>query len=810
MSRYLFIFLLCPLFALQAQVELAWKNVLPNTDTYGIAVSPVADNVLYAKDGSEFLVSYNYGDSWQKRGAIPQSNVRTIVVCPQDTSLIIAFANDGLWRSNDGGYNWQEVLSGKSMNGETLAFHPQRPDSVFFVDLSSGDMFISSDSGATWQKYSNVASTFVCSFAINKYNPQLMIAGAGDTRITRSDDGGLTWEQVKPGNEYYSEVPKIVWDSLDSTRAYGSAYADNYYSVFRSTDGGQNWQSLGIDGISAWAIDLSPVDGRVYLGAFGDETEEGNFVSYDHGESYQRLGVLNRGYAWMIKVSNDGTVYSLSLGNTFSDGGLFRLEDEALGFVKGRVYDTVSGEAAPRGSVTVAGTDDLLRFSNRRGRFLMAKTPGQHDLRIAAGGMDTTVTISFNAGDTSVIEVGLPLDIGYKRLAGKIVNEQGEGIESALVLNWQRSDGVPESFEAGTDAGGLFEFDSLFTLNTNYSLSVSPQVLPYSAANFDVEELAEGRQYTVYPADVILLESGQRDGPTALDYEIALGDLGLSYVSLDEQSLSLLPLQKATLVQKNTAIVYSAADSMMLSAALHDSLSRWLENGMHLLIGGENLLELNGPAQIFAEKLSSGFSRNYQFDRVSDPLTGVAGNAVGDGFLSRIPGFINASPDELIVGEQASPALFYGSNSKDSLKVAAVTVENTGNGGKALVSGFDLNAISDGDFRELLQASFDYFDGISGIGPRIVHLPQRAELHVNYPNPFNPSTEISFYLPGTAHVQLDVYDLQGRHIRTLLNGQVSGGENKVRFEAAGQASGVYFYRLKTGRQVLTKKMVLLR
>jgi Peptidase family C25/FlgD Ig-like domain len=91
----------------------------------------------------------------------------------------------------------------------------------------------------------------------------------------------------------------------------------------------------------------------------------------------------------------------------------------------------------------------------------------------------------------------------------------------------------------------------------------------------------------------------------------------------------------------------------------------------------------------------------------------------------------------------------------------------------------------------------------------------RFALHPAHPNPTRGSTNIRFALPRQTHVNLRVYDVAGRLVRTLLSGEVGAGEGvKIwdgRNDRGGQAAGgVYFYRLETGEQTLTRKMILVR
>jgi len=89
------------------------------------------------------------------------------------------------------------------------------------------------------------------------------------------------------------------------------------------------------------------------------------------------------------------------------------------------------------------------------------------------------------------------------------------------------------------------------------------------------------------------------------------------------------------------------------------------------------------------------------------------------------------------------------------------------------------------------------------------------ELHQNYPNPFNPSTNIKFTIPSGrtrdhVSVQLKVYDVLGNEVATLVNEEKTTGSFEVEFNASGLSSGVYFYQLRAGSYINTKKMMLMK
>lgn len=89
-------------------------------------------------------------------------------------------------------------------------------------------------------------------------------------------------------------------------------------------------------------------------------------------------------------------------------------------------------------------------------------------------------------------------------------------------------------------------------------------------------------------------------------------------------------------------------------------------------------------------------------------------------------------------------------------------------------------------------------------------LPSTFGLHQNFPNPFNPVTRIGFSVPYHSRVRLEVFNILGQSTAVLADGYYSAGEHQIEFDAAGQPSGIYFYRLTHDDGSWTKKMVVLK
>lgn len=110
-----------------------------------------------------------------------------------------------------------------------------------------------------------------------------------------------------------------------------------------------------------------------------------------------------------------------------------------------------------------------------------------------------------------------------------------------------------------------------------------------------------------------------------------------------------------------------------------------------------------------------------------------------------------------------------------------------------------------------INGNFQYFNLGSNVE---IGIPRKFDLSQNYPNPFNPSTKIDFDLPKDSKVRLVVYDMLGKEISRLVNGNLKAGYHTAQFKAQGLSSGVYFYRLildsENEKHIFNGKMVLLK
>ncbi|MFI5145325.1 MAG: T9SS type A sorting domain-containing protein, partial [Ignavibacteria bacterium] len=146
----------------------------------------------------------------------------------------------------------------------------------------------------------------------------------------------------------------------------------------------------------------------------------------------------------------------------------------------------------------------------------------------------------------------------------------------------------------------------------------------------------------------------------------------------------------------------------------------------------------------------------------------------------------------------------------DSLNPASCNGSNI-NGG-ALISRYMITAV-DNSAWESVKSDFSSIALSNipiGINLNGKQLPNSFSLLQNYPNPFNPVTIIGYNVPKTGTIKLVVYDITGKEVRTLVDGEIKAGSYNVVFNGGSLASGIYIYRFISGDFSATRKMVLIK
>jgi hypothetical protein len=222
-----------------------------------------------------------------------------------------------------------------------------------------------------------------------------------------------------------------------------------------------------------------------------------------------------------------------------------------------------------------------------------------------------------------------------------------------------------------------------------------------------------------------------------------------------------------------------------------DTVFVWIEGSDSVFIGDTityKLFMTGGPAVAGGFDLASYFGVLYSVDTLTQNIAGELTHTYPIPFINDTVSwnFLYTAPDSIV-----TDTLYSVANSVNGNGIPTLDQWNFGNN-------FIVHIID-----EPVKTEIGKF------------LPEKFVLYQNYPNPFNPTTKIKFTILSdvkreVSYVTLNVYDVLGKEVATLVNEVKSAGEYEVEFSSAGLTGGIYFYQLSAGNFSEIKKMVLLK
>ncbi|NIQ57567.1 MAG: hypothetical protein GWN71_30500, partial [Gammaproteobacteria bacterium] len=248
----------------------------------------------------------------------------------------------GVYRSTDGGLNWTEVLSGTMV--EALALSPDFPQdrtlwAATFTDASNMGLRVSTDGGDTWTFLTWSLRARVLAPSPNHGVDRTLFAGTADRGLQRSTDGGLSWTEVL-SQPVTALAVSPAYGASRTVYAGVKAGSDTPGQIYRSADGGESWQRLGLGSLPALrptqraaggneAVTISVLtfaaDGSVLAGVSGGGEAGGGAVyrSIDGGESWQAVGGVLDGRSLFALATAPSRSLSFYAG---TEGNLWRIE----------------------------------------------------------------------------------------------------------------------------------------------------------------------------------------------------------------------------------------------------------------------------------------------------------------------------------------------------------------------------------------------------------------------------------------------------------------------------------------------------
>ncbi len=324
--------------------------------------------------------------------------------------------------------------------------------------------------------------------------------------------------------------------------------------------------------------------------------------------------------------------------------------------------------------------------------------------------------------------------------------------------------------------------------------------------------------YTVITADteILLVDDDGADSFEVDYYAPALGGTGRSSATWDRNSATLTGdiLANFDIVVWNVGFAFPTLDD-----SDREALGSYLDGGGALFVSGQDIgweLEssIGGAARDWYRQY---LHADYIADNAADhTLDGVDGDFITNGMSIAISGGDGANnqeyPDDVDPFDSDAQVIFtYNASKNGALAIDTPTY-------RVVYLAFGFEAIDNAtDRANLMERSILWLmRDLTGVpGDPGDTAPMALRLDQNLPNPFNPKTMIRFALPNTGQARLDVFDVEGRRVRVLANGNHDAGEYELSWDGRDDAgrslsSGVYFYRLQAEDLNQTRKMLLLK
>jgi photosystem II stability/assembly factor-like uncharacterized protein len=749
--------------------------------------------------------STNNGASWNRINNGLGGNpwwVASIAASTDSGGTIVyaAAGYGGLFRSYNNGDNWSSIDSGvRVYKGPTITYPNFTSIAVFttgsgtmlYAGTSQAAVYSSTDNGSTWNYVGSFTgdpehSEPILSFVLSGTN---LIAGTG-YGIFLSTDGGATWNEVDPRPAEDESRPYV--SSLVSTGSY--VFGAGWFGVYRSTDYGMHWNGPICGGMT---LDIK-VDDSDRVNVFAGTWDGKIWLSKDSGATWIQAddGLLSNpqiahGPRSPNLVSAGSDAYGRA-GGGLGSGIPAGMRGASSGPVLPR---SVAGASANTASMTENGATLFAGLSENVWRRPFSEMIPFHIRSI----------ITATAGDNgTILPSGIvKVDTGDNQQF-TITPREGSHLDSLIVDGALVDSTTSYTFIHVTAPHAI---RATFKIN-NYTIIASAGANGRIVPSGTVAVLyGDNPRFTMTPdsgyhVDSLIVDGGKK-GP-ALVYRfdnVAANHTVVAFFSVGEPCLT-VQVSSHWNILSTPLVARDYHRSMIFPTATSEAFrfQAVYKRVDSLAIGAGYWLE---------------FSYDQAFPLLGDSIltysVGVVEgwNLIGSISCPVVASSVMSDPPAMMTSE------FYGYrrgyHTSDTIQPGQgywVKVYQSGllilaSPGTALVKSNILSRIRVIPIPEMPPPPPD--------AP--LHdqpMPASFSLGQNFPNPFNPTTTITYQLPKQSQVKLTIFDVLGREIATLVDGEQTPGYKSVTWNAGNVPSGIYFYRLQTKEFTQTRKLLLLK
>jgi photosystem II stability/assembly factor-like uncharacterized protein len=667
-----------------------------------------------------------------------------------------------------------------------------------------GGVFRSTNRGAAWLPSNEGLTDTIIAFASNSSG---LFAATNGTGVFRSTDDGAHWS---PTNSTLTGLDISAIAAGDSVLVAGT----NGNGLFRSTDAGTTWSAV-VDGpTDVFIYSLATSDSFFFAGTFN----RGMFRSAGNGEHWT---AINTGFGSRFP---DVNVRSLLAADTLLYAAA------SLGVYKstnnGRNWSLTTALPASLGGVvtTLSLHDSTLLASNGVSIFCSTSQGAvwntfSDGIPISSYNLPTVHSItpmdtSFFAGtDAGVFRLNNALHAWAITSNGLNASPVGPVVADGSSV-----------FAVGRNGFGLFRSTDNGNTWTSFADTMHYHFNQLGIRKSCVIAQTDGPAQPVEPKDVL---KSTDNGNTWMFMEKTLGNAiaindtyifnGSSYSSGGVLRCPLDSLawtaRREGLPDRFAILTLIADGANVFMGTIRSGIYRSSDNGDHWAKISTGLSDLDENAAVTA---LAGSGTTLFAGTTALPGWGIQ---YGYGiFRSTNNGTSWTMANNGLPGVNVSALAAHGSIVFASIDTSGVFLSaNNGTTWVRFSTGLPNPYVSS----LAANDSFVYAGMFGGLWRRrlseaLVSVPSPSQevgnfrLEQNFPNPFNPKTVVRGQWPVTSKVKLVVYDMLGREVATLLDGEIEAGSHEVTFDGTGLSSGLYIYRLTVGGYVESRKMVLLR
>lgn len=757
-----------------------------------------------------------------------------------------------------------------------LEVHPTNP-SILYAAMASGGVFKSVDAGVSWTPiFDEQAALTIGDVALDPQNPDVIWVGTGEANsssfswfgigVYRSDDAGATWSYA--GLEETRYVGRVVVDPGNSDRVWvagaGVLFGTNPdRGVFRTTNGGSTWDRVLFLNDSTSAIDIAidpakpdtifaamweRVRGLTYRRSRGPAS--GLYRSYDGGDSWTEL---TTGLPTDVRVGRIGV--SLCAGTPSVVYAIYDYE-ETSGNLQCRVYKSTNG-----GNSWTRTNDGALSgiYSSFGWYFGQVRVDPTDPNRAFALGVPFHRTEN---GGSSWSEVGSSNHVDHHALVFDPITPARiwEGNDGGIYVSQNQGDSWTKLYDQPTNQFYKIEIDHLQPQRIYGGTQDNGTLRTLTGATDDWTNIFGGDGFTtlVHPGNSSVLWAGYQYGNYYKSTDLGFSwDWALNGVNSGDRRnwsspLVFDPTDPETMYYGTyrvwrstngsaswtsispdltngdqgagfgtvTTIAASPTDPDVIWAGTDDSKVWVTQNGGGTWNSVSAFLPYRWVTCVEPDPADPAVAYvTFSGLRWDQEISHVYRTADYGFSWTDISANLPEAPAMVILVDPDDPSTLYlGSD------VGCFRSTDTGASWSVLGTGLPAVPVWDLDFHPPTRTLVAGTHGRSahsidlavstGVEEEIPVARGRATIE-NAPNPFNPSTTVTYRLEGASEVILAVYDLAGRRVRTLDGGMRSAGEHRAVWDGeteGGRAapSGTYFVRLETEGGAFTHKMNLVR